>query len=49
MVAAKLGLKPEPVSTQVIPRDRHAAFFAALGLTAVGLIAFGGFARGRWY
>jgi len=34
MVAAKLGLKPEPVSTQVIPRDRHAAFFAALGLTA---------------
>ena len=33
-VAGKLGLKPEPVSTQVIPRDRHAAFFAALGVTA---------------
>ncbi len=33
-VAAKLGLKPEPVSTQVIPRDRHAAFFAALAVTA---------------
>ncbi|GAB4357843.1 MAG: adenylosuccinate lyase [Kiloniellaceae bacterium] len=31
-VAAKLGLQPEPVSTQVIPRDRHAAFFAALGV-----------------
>ncbi len=33
-VAAKLGLKVEPVSTQVIPRDRHAAFFAALGVVA---------------
>jgi len=33
-VAAKLDLKPEPISTQVIPRDRHAAFFAALGLVA---------------
>jgi adenylosuccinate lyase len=33
-VAAKLGLKPEPASTQVIPRDRHAAFFAALGVVA---------------
>ena len=33
-VAAKLGLTPEPVSTQVIPRDRHAAFFAALGVIA---------------
>ena len=30
-VAAKLDLKPEPISTQVIPRDRHAAFFATLG------------------
>src|SRR5579883_2788701 len=29
-VAAKMGLKVEPVSTQVIPRDRHAAYFAAL-------------------
>lgn len=33
-VAKKLGLKPEPVSTQVIPRDRHAAFFAALAVCA---------------
>jgi adenylosuccinate lyase len=33
-VAKKLGLKPEPVSTQVIPRDRHAAYFAALAVTA---------------
>ena len=30
----KLGLKPEPVSTQVIPRDRHAMFFAPLGVIA---------------
>ena len=33
-VAKKLGLKPEPVSTQVIPRDRHAMFFATLGVVA---------------
>ncbi|MDJ1014918.1 MAG: adenylosuccinate lyase [Paracoccaceae bacterium] len=33
-VCEKLGLAPEPVSTQVIPRDRHAAFFAALGIVA---------------
>ena len=33
-VAARLGLAVEPVSTQVIPRDRHAAFFAALGVIA---------------
>ncbi|HXZ01021.1 MAG TPA: adenylosuccinate lyase [Stellaceae bacterium] len=33
-VAAKLGLAPEPVSTQVIPRDRHAFYFAALGVVA---------------
>ncbi|MFO1116833.1 MAG: adenylosuccinate lyase [Beijerinckiaceae bacterium] len=33
-VARKLGLKPEPVSTQVIPRDRHAMFFATLGVIA---------------
>ncbi len=33
-VAAKLGLVPEPHATQVIPRDRHAAFFAALGVVA---------------
>lgn len=33
-VAEKLGLQPEPVSTQVIPRDRHAMFFATLGVIA---------------
>jgi adenylosuccinate lyase len=33
-VAAKLSLRVEPISTQVIPRDRHAAFFAALGVVA---------------
>ena len=33
-VAGKLGLTPEPVSTQVIPRDRHAMFFAVLGVIA---------------
>jgi adenylosuccinate lyase len=33
-VAKKLGLRPEPVSTQVIPRDRHAMFFATLGVIA---------------
>jgi adenylosuccinate lyase len=33
-VAKKLGLKPEPVSTQVIPRDRHAMFFTTLGVIA---------------
>jgi adenylosuccinate lyase len=33
-VAAAMGLKPEPVSTQVIPRDRHAMYFAILGVIA---------------
>ncbi len=33
-VAAKLGLSVEPVSTQVIPRDRHAMYFATLGVIA---------------
>jgi adenylosuccinate lyase len=33
-VADELGLTPEPVSTQVIPRDRHAMFFATLGVVA---------------
>jgi adenylosuccinate lyase len=33
-VAEKLGLTPEPVSTQVIPRDRHAFYFATLGVIA---------------
>ena len=36
-VAEKLGLMPEPVSTQVIPRDRHAAFFATLAVIASGI------------
>jgi adenylosuccinate lyase len=33
-VAQAMGLSPEPVSTQVIPRDRHAMFFATLGVIA---------------
>src|SRR5437762_12742222 len=33
-VAAKMGLTPEPISTQVIPRDRHAMYFATLGVVA---------------
>ena len=33
-VCAKLGLTPEPISTQVIPRDRHAMYFATLGVIA---------------
>ncbi len=33
-VASELGLTPEPVSTQIIPRDRHAMFFATLGVIA---------------
>ncbi len=33
-VAAQMGLVPEPVSTQVIPRDRHAMYFAVLGVVA---------------
>ena len=36
-VAAKMGLTPETVSTQVIPRDRHAAFFAALAVVAASV------------
>ncbi len=36
-VAQQLGLAPEPISTQIIPRDRHAAFFAALGVVAGSL------------
>ncbi len=36
-VAARLGLVAEPVSTQVIPRDRHAAFFCALAVVASGV------------
>lgn len=33
-VAKALGLEPEPISTQVIPRDRHAVYFANLGIIA---------------
>ncbi len=33
-VAKKLGLAPEPASTQIIPRDRHAMYFATLGVVA---------------
>ncbi|NTX17897.1 adenylosuccinate lyase, partial [Myxococcus sp. CA056] len=33
-VAEKMGLQVEPVSTQVIPRDRHAMYFAILGVVA---------------
>jgi adenylosuccinate lyase len=33
-VAEKLGLRPEPISTQVVPRDRHAAYFATLAVVA---------------
>jgi adenylosuccinate lyase len=36
-VAGKLGLAVEPVSTQVIPRDRHAAYFCTLGVVASGV------------
>jgi adenylosuccinate lyase len=36
-VAGKLGLAVEPISTQVIPRDRHAAFFSALAVVASGV------------
>jgi adenylosuccinate lyase len=36
-VAQKMGLQIEPVSTQVIPRDRHAAYFAGLGVVASSL------------
>jgi len=36
-VAEKLGLTPEPISTQVIPRDRHAMYFATLAVIASSL------------
>jgi adenylosuccinate lyase len=36
-VARKLGLTPEPVSTQVVPRDRHAMYFATLAVVASSL------------
>ena len=36
-VAKMLGLVPEPISTQIIPRDRHAVYFATLGVIASSL------------
>lgn len=39
-VAEKMGLAVEPISTQVIPRDRHAAYFAALGVIASSIERF---------
>jgi len=36
-VAKKLGLEPEPISTQVIPRDRHAQYFMTLALVAASV------------
>jgi adenylosuccinate lyase len=36
-VAKKMGLKVEPVSTQIIPRDRHAMYFATLGVVAASV------------
>jgi adenylosuccinate lyase len=39
-VAKKLGLTVEPISTQIIPRDRHAAFFATLGIIASSIENF---------
>jgi adenylosuccinate lyase len=36
-VAAKMGLNVEPISTQIIPRDRHAMFFATLGVIAASV------------
>ncbi len=36
-VAKKLGLEPEPISTQVIPRDRHAQYFMTLALIAAAI------------
>lgn len=37
MVCSRLGLKPEPVSTQIIQRDRHAAFMCALAVVGASL------------
>src|SRR6185503_13871889 len=36
-VAGKMGLTPEPISTQVIPRDRHAMYFSTLAVVASSL------------
>jgi adenylosuccinate lyase len=39
-VADALGLQPEPISTQIIPRDRHAMYFATLGVVASSIERF---------
>ena len=39
-VAKKLGLNVEPISTQIIPRDRHAQFFSTLGIIASSIERF---------
>jgi adenylosuccinate lyase len=39
-VCAKLGLKPEPISTQIIQRDRHAEYLAAVGIVGASLDKF---------
>ncbi len=39
-VAKKLNLKVEPISTQIIPRDRHASFFSTLGIIASSIERF---------
>jgi len=39
-VLARLGLRPEPVSTQVVPRDRHAELLQAIALAGAGLERF---------
>ncbi len=36
-VCERLGLRPEPLATQVVPRDRHAAFFTSLSLLAASI------------
>ena len=40
MSQKKLNLKIEPISTQIIPRDRHAAYFSALAIIASSLERF---------
>ena len=39
-VAKKLKLKPEPISTQIIPRDRHAYYFSVLGIIGASIERF---------
>lgn len=39
-VCERLGLKPDPIATQVVSRDRHAAYMSALGVTAASLDRF---------